>query len=102
VRFDGGHKRDPYLVDILGSFVRWVPICPEAGAGLGTPRETMQLTRRGDSIGVLGCHTGEDFTNRLQVFAIERVQALRDERLRGYVFKRLDPYPSELTLRSAI
>ena len=25
VRFDGGHKRDPFLVETLGPFVEWVP-----------------------------------------------------------------------------
>ncbi len=29
VRFDGGHKRDPFLVESLGQFVDWVPVCPE-------------------------------------------------------------------------
>ena len=28
VRFDGGHKRDVFLADVLGRYVRWVPVCP--------------------------------------------------------------------------
>jgi uncharacterized protein YbbK (DUF523 family) len=28
VRYDGGHKRDAFLVDTLGPFVEWVPVCP--------------------------------------------------------------------------
>ena len=43
VRYDGGHKRDRFLTDTLGSFVEWIPICPEVEAGLGTPREAMRL-----------------------------------------------------------
>lgn len=35
VRFDGGHKRDPFLVESLGRFVEWVPVCPEVESGLG-------------------------------------------------------------------
>ena len=27
VRFDGGHKRDPFLVESLGAFVEWVSVC---------------------------------------------------------------------------
>src|SRR5213078_2395089 len=30
VRYDGGHKRDPFLAETLGRFVEWVPVCPEA------------------------------------------------------------------------
>ena len=43
VRFDGGHKRDGFLTDVLGHYVEWVPVCPEVEAGLGTPREATQL-----------------------------------------------------------
>jgi len=48
VRFDGGHKRDTFLVDTFGRFVEWVPICPEVGIGLGTPRESIRLERAGE------------------------------------------------------
>jgi len=38
-RFDttGGHKRDPYLVEIFGCYVEWVPVCPEVELGLARP-----------------------------------------------------------------
>jgi hypothetical protein len=45
VRYDGGHKRDPFLVQTLGPMVDWVPVCPEVEVGLGTPRETIRLSR---------------------------------------------------------
>ena len=48
VRFDGGHKRDAFLVDTFGVFVEWVPVCPEVELGLGTPREALRLVRKGD------------------------------------------------------
>ncbi|HET9963342.1 MAG TPA: DUF523 domain-containing protein, partial [Nitrospiraceae bacterium] len=43
VRFDGGHKRDSFLTDLLARYVEWIPVCPEVEAGLGTPREAMRL-----------------------------------------------------------
>src|SRR5512134_635831 len=43
VRYDGGHKRDTFLVGTLGRFVEWVPVCPEVELGLGTPRDTLRL-----------------------------------------------------------
>jgi uncharacterized protein YbbK (DUF523 family) len=33
VRFDGGHKRDSFLVESLGQFVDRAPVCPEVGPG---------------------------------------------------------------------
>ncbi|HEX2278350.1 MAG TPA: DUF523 domain-containing protein [Candidatus Tectomicrobia bacterium] len=35
VRFDGGHKRDAFLVEVFGRYVEWVPVCPEVEMGLG-------------------------------------------------------------------
>src|SRR4051794_22487566 len=43
VRYDGGHKHNRFLTDVLGRYVEWVPICPEVEAGLGIPREAMRL-----------------------------------------------------------
>lgn len=47
VRYDGGYKRDRFPTDTLGRFVEWVPVCPEAEAGFGTPREAMRLVDAG-------------------------------------------------------
>ena len=35
VRFDGGHKHDSLLTEVLGRFFEWVPVCPEVEIGLG-------------------------------------------------------------------
>ena len=45
VRFDGGHKRDPFLTDTLAPFVEWVRVCPEVEIGMGVPREPVRLVR---------------------------------------------------------
>src|SRR4051794_41927804 len=47
VRYDAGHKRDPFLTEVLGQHVEWVEVCPEVEAGFGTPREPMRLVLRG-------------------------------------------------------
>jgi uncharacterized protein YbbK (DUF523 family) len=51
VRYDGGHKRDDWIADTLARHVDLHPVCPEAEAGLGTPREPMHLAR--DEAGAL-------------------------------------------------
>ena len=43
VRYDGGHKAAPGLVAALRAFAELVPLCPEAGAGLGVPRPPVDL-----------------------------------------------------------
>jgi uncharacterized protein YbgA (DUF1722 family)/uncharacterized protein YbbK (DUF523 family) len=91
VRYDGGHKRDPFLTDTFGRFVEWVPVCPEVEAGLGTPREPMHLVRRGDRVMLLTVKTGADVTGQLARFAAERVETLAREQLSGYVLKKDSP-----------
>ena len=49
VRWNGGHQRDRYLVETLGQFVEWVPVCPEVEVGLGIPRETLRLVGDADN-----------------------------------------------------
>ena len=46
VRYNGGHKLDRFIRDIFGSYVKFVPVCPEVDIGLGVPRETLRLTRQ--------------------------------------------------------
>jgi hypothetical protein len=39
VRYDGQHKYDVFLVETLGKYVEYVPVCPEVECGLPVPRE---------------------------------------------------------------
>lgn len=93
VRYDGGHKRDPYLVETLGRLVEWVPVCPEAELGLGTPREPIRLVRdagRTGGVRLVG-RSGVRLTGRMRRFARSRVRALAKADLSGYVLKKDSP-----------
>jgi uncharacterized protein YbgA (DUF1722 family)/uncharacterized protein YbbK (DUF523 family) len=98
VRYDGGHKRDPFLVSTFGRFVEWVPVCPEVEAGMGTPREAIQLIARADGVSsgeqrvrLVGVKSREDWTVRMTTFASSRVQELKAADLAGYVLKKDSP-----------
>lgn len=91
VRFDGGHKRDPFLVDVLGAHVEWVPVCPEVEMGLGTPREPMRLVQVGAGVRMMTTRTGVDHTEGMQAWARQRLRALEAEDLCGYVLKSKSP-----------
>jgi uncharacterized protein YbgA (DUF1722 family)/uncharacterized protein YbbK (DUF523 family) len=91
VRFDGGHKRDPFLVGTFGRFVEWVPTCPEVEAGFGTPRESMRLVRVDDHVRLLTVKTGRDVTAPLASAITRRMRSLPAEELSGYVLKKNSP-----------
>jgi uncharacterized protein YbbK (DUF523 family) len=91
VRYDGGHKLDAYLRDTLGEFVEYVPVCPEAEAGLGIPREPMRLVDTGDGVRLVTLQTGIDMTKRVRDWSKRRVGELELEGLRGFIFKSKSP-----------
>ena len=43
VRYNGGHKRSTLCTEVLAEHFELVPLCPEMGMGLGTPRPTIRL-----------------------------------------------------------
>jgi uncharacterized protein YbbK (DUF523 family)/uncharacterized protein YbgA (DUF1722 family) len=92
VRYDGGHKRDAFLADVLAEHVEWVPVCPEVELGLGVPRPRMRLARGGRSTTRLVVEeTGEDLTARMRAYATWRARGLASLELDGYVLKSKSP-----------
>ncbi|MDR4495630.1 MAG: YbgA family protein [Nitrospirales bacterium] len=91
VRYDGGHKRDAFLTDVLAPFVEWIPVCPEVEAGLGTPREAMHLAGDPAAPRLLTIRTRVDHTATLKTFSQRRVQELHTSDLDGYIFKKSSP-----------
>lgn len=103
VRFDAGHKRDPFLVETFGAHVEWVTVCPEVEAGFGTPRESMRLVltspqvrERGgrfdpEAIALVLNKQGTDVTERLRSYAVKKAAALAAADLSGFVLKKDSP-----------
>ena len=91
VRFDGGHKRDSFLTDVLGRFVELVPVCPEVDAGFGAPREAMHLSRVRGAIRLVTVKTEQDVTPAMERAIRRRLPALESEKLSGYVLKKNSP-----------
>lgn len=91
VRYDGGHKRNQFLVDVLGQHVEWVPVCPEVEAGFGTPREAMRLVEDVAEPHLMTVRSHQDHTGRMRRYAKTRVRELQALNLSGYVFKKDSP-----------
>jgi uncharacterized protein YbgA (DUF1722 family)/uncharacterized protein YbbK (DUF523 family) len=91
VRFDGGHKRDNFLVKVFGPYVEWVPVCPEVEIGLGVPRETIRLERKSGLIHLVAPKSRTDHTKTMQAWSRRRLKGLAREDLSGYVLKSKSP-----------
>ncbi|WP_320170793.1 DUF523 and DUF1722 domain-containing protein [Maridesulfovibrio sp.] len=91
VRYDGGHKLDTYLRDVLGQYVEWVPVCPEVECGMTVPREALRLAGDVSAPRLVGRRSGEDWTERMTEWGWTRLDALEKEGLCGYIFKHGSP-----------
>ncbi len=90
VRYDGGHKLDHYIKDTLGSYFRFISVCPEVECGLKVPRESMRLMEDADNPRLL-TRSGIDHTNVMQAFCARKVAELEKEDLCGFIFKKDSP-----------
>jgi uncharacterized protein YbgA (DUF1722 family)/uncharacterized protein YbbK (DUF523 family) len=91
VRFDGGHKHDRYITDILGAHFRFVPVCPELEVGMGVPRESVRLEGNPESPRLIGNKTGRDWTTRIDDYARKRLTKHDLADLDGYILKKNSP-----------
>ncbi|HEY2773153.1 MAG TPA: DUF523 domain-containing protein [Candidatus Binatia bacterium] len=92
VRYDGGHKLDRSVAQLLAAQFELVPVCPEVEAGMGVPREPVQLVRGGDDVvRMLGVRSRIDHTDAMQQFARARVAGLARSGICGYVLKTGSP-----------
>ena len=91
VRYDGGHKRDPFLTDGLARFVEWAPVCPEVEMGMSIPREAIRLAGDPDNPRLVTVRTGVDHTEAMRRFSDRRLRELEALDLSGYVLKKDSP-----------
>jgi uncharacterized protein YbgA (DUF1722 family)/uncharacterized protein YbbK (DUF523 family) len=91
VRYDGGHKQDRFLIDTLGNYMDYVPVCPEVECGLTIPREAMRLVGDPSAPRLITHNTKIDLTEQMNSWAEKRVQELEKEELCGFIFKSKSP-----------
>ena len=90
VRFDGGHKRDAYIVGTLSHYFDFRAFCPEAAIGLGIPRPTMHLIKKENTVRCIVIKNPDcDVTDRLCDYAQQQKHAHAE--LCGYIVKKDSP-----------
>lgn len=90
VRYDGGHKRSKYCLNVLSECFDFVPLCPEVSIGLSTPREPIRLVGNASSPRVVGVKDPDlDVTEKLHAYANE-VSGKHTE-LCGYILMKGSP-----------
>ena len=91
VRFDGGHKRNSFLMQNLGEHVDWFPLCPEVEIGLGTPRESIRLEGTAEETRLVAPRSGRDLTETMRSWAQSQMPTIGQWALHGFVLKKGSP-----------
>jgi uncharacterized protein YbgA (DUF1722 family)/uncharacterized protein YbbK (DUF523 family) len=91
VRYDGGHKRDSFIADLLARFVEFVPVCPEMEIGLGAPRDSIHLADINGDIRLVNPKTEQDLTDTMTSWTHRRLDLLEKAPLSGFILKKDSP-----------
>ena len=91
VRYDGGHQQYRYITDTLGKYFTFVPVCPEVGCGLPTPREAMRLEGDPVALRLMTRQTRVDKTEQMLTYCSAKIKELEHEDLSGFIFKKNSP-----------
>jgi uncharacterized protein YbgA (DUF1722 family)/uncharacterized protein YbbK (DUF523 family) len=91
VRYDGGHKLDPFLVNTLGQFVEYVPVCPEVESGFPVPREAFRLVGDPEKPRLITRQGRVDATPQMERWLARKLPQLEKEGLCGFIFKSQSP-----------
>ncbi|MFY0990547.1 YbgA family protein [Halomonas sp. C05BenzN] len=91
VRYNGGHKRSRYCLEVLQERFRFEPFCPELEAGLGVPRDPVRLVGAlGEEPRVVGTRDPSlDVTEALA--EVSRAFIERHRHLRGFILMKGSP-----------
>ena len=91
VRYNGGHQRDKFVMDVLAEHVELVPFCPEVEAGLGVPRPVVRIVERDEKQSLLESPSGTDHSESMNAALIQVSKRVRAADLDGFLLKRGSP-----------
>ncbi|MGK7344639.1 MAG: DUF523 domain-containing protein [Candidatus Nitrospinota bacterium M3_3B_026] len=91
VRHDGGDKAEPALIDALRRRFELVPFCPEVDAGMGVPREPVNLVEDSEGTRLIGALTGKDCTEMMSSHARAAAEEFAERGIGGLVLKSGSP-----------
>lgn len=91
VRYDGQHARTDWAAKVMSEHFEWLPVCPELGAGLGLPRETIRLVDDGASVRLKGTRSGDDHTESMNQFSRLFLRWFAEQKPHGFILKAKSP-----------
>ena len=91
VRWNGDHKQNHFVREVLANYFEYVSVCPEMEVGMGVPRETVALYGNLDKSRMISKKTQTDWTRPMKNYIKDRLKSLTHDDLCGYIFKSKSP-----------
>ncbi len=89
-RYDGGHAKDRFVLDVLNNYFEMVAYCPEDKL-FGSPRETIHLETKNDKTIAITSQTHKDITQELKAVSKTYTNHMDNENLCGFILKSKSP-----------
>ncbi len=91
VRYDGTHRYNPFIVEVLGKIFRWIPFCPEEEAGLGVPREPLHLVEGKGGLRIITVREKRDLSDIFRKYMMRKSKELERMSVCGFILKSKSP-----------
>ena len=91
VRWNGDHKQNHFVREILANYFEYISVCPEMEVGMGVPRETVALYGNLEKSRMISKKTQTDWSKPMQYYIKDRISTLEYDNLCGYIFKSKSP-----------
>lgn len=75
-RYDGSMIGSQFVKE-MEPYVNFMPLCPEMGIGLPSPRESLRLADKGQGIRLLSYKLGTDRTDEMKEYAESAVKNMK-------------------------
>lgn len=91
VRHDGGHKHHRTVTHTLARLFDIIAVCPELEAGMGVPREPVDLAGDPGTPRMVGQRSGKDWTGIMQQYGRRRAAEIEALGVSGFILKQGSP-----------
>jgi len=91
VRWNGDHKQNHFVREVLAKYFEYVSVCPEMEVGMGVPRETVALYGNLEKSRMISKKTQTDWTRPMKNYIKDRLKSLTHDDICGYIFKSKSP-----------
>ena len=91
LRWNGDHKQNHYVREVLVNYFDYVFVCPEMEVGMSVPRETVALYGDLEKSRMISKKTQTDWTKTMQKYIKMRINSLTRDDLCGFIFKSKSP-----------